>query len=233
MRRLLLVLLAAAVLGPVTAVYAVSALGASSADGKLFAAVGPGNTIELRDTSGQRVTRVLPGTYEIQIDDRSSIHNFHLYGAGGVDVQTEVAFVGVRTITVTLVAGQYTFICDEHPYEMIGQFSAGTSAGTTTTTTTTAPLAGRLVGTVGPGRTITLKKGGVKVRTLRRGVYSITVRDRSKFHNFHLKGLGVNKATGVPFVGTRTWRVLLRPGRVYRYFCDPHSGTMRGSFRVT
>jgi plastocyanin len=235
MRRLVLVLLAAAVLGPVTAVYAVSALGASAADGKLVAIVGPGESIELRDASGSRVTRLTPGTYDIEIDDRSAIHNFHLYGPG-VDVSTEIAFVGVRTVTVTIGNGEYTYLCDDHPYTMLARFTAG--AATTTTTTSTTPLAGRLVATVGPGATISLTRGGVKVTALKRGLYSITVRDRSKFHNFHLRGpivAGkpplVNKATGVLFVGNRTWQVRLRPG-LYRYFCDPHRTTMRGSFRV-
>jgi plastocyanin len=236
MRRLVLVLLTAAVLGPVTAVYAVSALGASAADGKLFAVVGPGESIELRDASGARVTAVAPGTYDIEIDDRSAIHNFHLSGPGGVDVSTEVAFVGVRTVTVTLGNGVYTYQCDPHYLTMIGRFTVGATA--TTTTTTTAPLAGRLVATVGPGPTISLRKGGVRVTALRRGLYSITVRDRSRFHNFRLRGPIVantaplvNRATGVAFVGSRIWQVRLRPG-LYRYFCDPHRTTMRGSFRV-
>ncbi|MDQ3822465.1 MAG: hypothetical protein M3321_04400 [Actinomycetota bacterium] len=91
----------------------------------------------------------------------------------------------------------------------------------------TTPLAG----TVGPGFTITLKKSGAKVTTLRRGSYRITVNDRSDFHNFRLRGPGVNKATGVSFVGRRTFTVTLRPGR-YTFVCDPHADDMRGSFRV-
>jgi hypothetical protein len=92
----------------------------------------------------------------------------------------------------------------------------------------TTPLAG----TVGPGFTITLKKSGSKVTTLRRGAYRITVNDRSDFHNFRLRGPGVNRATGVVFVGRRSWTVTLRPGR-YTFLCDPHSLDMRGTFRVT
>lgn len=97
------------------------------------------------------------------------------------------------------------------------------TAGTTAT---------RLTATVGPGFTITLKKGTTKVTRLKPGVYTIVVRDRSNGHNFRLRGPGpVNKATGVAFVGTRTWTVRLRAGR-YTYVCDPHSTSMRGSFRV-
>ena len=89
-----------------------------------------------------------------------------------------------------------------------------------------------LAGTVGPGFTISLKKAGTKVTTLRRGSYTIAVNDRSDFHNFRLRGPGVNRATGVAFVGRKTFAVTLRPGR-YTFVCDPHADSMRGSFRVT
>lgn len=89
----------------------------------------------------------------------------------------------------------------------------------------------KLVATVGPGFTITLTKAGKKVRTLKPGRYTITVRDRSGAHNFRLRGPGLNKATGVAAVGTKTWRVTLRRG-TYRYVCDPHVTSMKGSVRV-
>jgi hypothetical protein len=90
-----------------------------------------------------------------------------------------------------------------------------------------------LVGTVGPQFTISLKKSGTKVRTLRRGSYRITVTDRSDQHNFRLRGPGLNKAiTGIVFVGRKAVTVTLRPGR-YTFICDPHFLDMRGSFRVT
>lgn len=94
-----------------------------------------------------------------------------------------------------------------------------------------ASAATRLVATVGPGFTITLTKAGKRVTTLRPGTYTITVRDRSAVHNFRLRGLGFNRATGIARVGTFTWTVRLRVG-TYRYLCDPHADTMRGSFRV-
>ena len=90
----------------------------------------------------------------------------------------------------------------------------------------------RLVGTVGPGFTITLKKGGAKVTSLKAGKYTLVVRDLSSDHNFHLRGAGVNKATSVEATGTRTWTVTLRRG-TYRFLCDPHPTSMKGSFRVS
>ncbi len=86
--------------------------------------------------------------------------------------------------------------------------------------------------TVGPDETITLTTAtGKRVRTLRAGVYRIVIRDRSDDHNFHLRGRGLNRTTGVDFVGTTTIRVRLRRG-IYRFVCDPHSSFMKGSFRV-
>lgn len=90
----------------------------------------------------------------------------------------------------------------------------------------------RLVATVGPNFNISLTKAGRKVTTLKPGTYTITVRDRSDFHNFHLRGPGrVNKATGIAAVGTKTWTVRFVRG-TYRYICDPHATLMKGSFSV-
>ena len=98
-----------------------------------------------------------------------------------------------------------------------------------------APAFGKatpLAATVGPSFTISVKKAGTRVTTLRRGAYTFVVSDRSDLHNFRLRGPGVNRATGIAFVGRRNWTVTLRPGR-YTFLCDPHSLDMRGSFRVT
>jgi plastocyanin len=91
----------------------------------------------------------------------------------------------------------------------------------------------KLVGTDGPGFTITLKKAGKKVTKIKRGKYAIVVSDKSDIHNFRLKGPGLNKMiTSVGFVGTKTVTVMLKPGK-YTYVCDPHATIMKGSFIVT
>jgi hypothetical protein len=91
-----------------------------------------------------------------------------------------------------------------------------------------------LTGTVGPGFTITLKKAGVKVKSLKRGTYKFVISDKSSIHNFHLKGPnGYSKVlTGISYTGTKTYTITVRPG-IWRYVCDPHSLTMKGSFTVT
>jgi hypothetical protein len=90
-----------------------------------------------------------------------------------------------------------------------------------------------LAGTVGPGFTISLKKGGQRITTpLRRGTYTIAVNDRSDFHNFRVRGAGVNRRiTTVAFVGRKSVTLRLPAGR-YTFLCDPHPVEMRGTFRV-
>lgn len=94
-----------------------------------------------------------------------------------------------------------------------------------------AAAATKLVATVGPAFNISLTKAGKKVISLKAGAYTITVRDKSNFHNFHLKGPGQNKLTTVAFVGTKTWNVTLKKGK-YTFVCDPHLTVMKGSFIV-
>jgi plastocyanin len=91
----------------------------------------------------------------------------------------------------------------------------------------------KLTGTVGPGFTITLKKLGKKVITVKAGTYSITVFDKSNIHNFHLRGPKVNKQiTTIAFKGVKTVIVKFSKGK-YTFVCDPHFTTMKGSFTVT
>ena len=89
-----------------------------------------------------------------------------------------------------------------------------------------------LTGTVGPGFTITLKKGTAKVTKLKAGSYTIKVSDKSKIHNFHLKGPGVSKTTSVGGTGTSTWKVTLKKGK-YTIVCDPHASFMKSTFVVS
>ena len=91
-----------------------------------------------------------------------------------------------------------------------------------------------LAGTVGPGFTITLAKAGKNVKTLKPGSYTITVKDKSASHNFHIFGPGVAKVvTSVPFVGTKKVTVTLKKG-TYTIQCDPHAQSgMKSTFKVS
>jgi hypothetical protein len=98
----------------------------------------------------------------------------------------------------------------------------------------------RLVGRTGPGFTITLKRAGKDVEWLRRGTYTITIRDTSRSHEFALYRLtnppnrkAWRVLTSFAFVGTKTVTITLRPG-THTYMCRRHGRQgMRGSFVVT
>ena len=89
-----------------------------------------------------------------------------------------------------------------------------------------------LIGTVGPGFTITLTDAkGAKVSALKAGAYSIKVADLSDIHNFHLTGPGVNKDSGLVAKGNSVWNVTLAKGS-YVFVCDPHATMMKGKVAV-
>jgi plastocyanin len=107
-------------------------------------------------------------------------------------------------------------------------------AGLVLAASATSMATPKLKGTVGPGFTISLKKGSAKVKKLKAGKYTFVISDKSSIHNFHLTGPGVNKKTSVGFTGKKTWTVTLKKG-TYKFVCDPHKAqaSMRGSFKVT
>ena len=211
---------------------------AGAAATKLAGTVGPGFTIELRDPQGQPVTHLEPGVVEIEVSDRSEEHDFHLQGPG-VDVTTGVDTTGDSTFAVTLGEGRYTFFCDVHPTRMRGTFDVGNVTAPPPAPpkpppapTPSAAVGSRLALTVGPRARISLKtSAGKPVTLLRPGAYTIVARDRSAAHNARIRGAGAAHATGVGFVGTTTWRVVLRKGTLVVQ-CDRHKATMRATVRV-
>jgi plastocyanin len=92
----------------------------------------------------------------------------------------------------------------------------------------------KLIGTVGPGFSITLTQGGKKVKTLKAGKYTFVINDKASVHSYGLDGPnGWSKDfTSVPFVGTKTFVVTLKKGK-YKYYCTPHESFMFGNFTVT
>ena len=83
-------------------------------------------------------------------------------------------------------------------------------------------------GTVGPGFTISMAKKPTKA-----GKAKLVIADKSSIHNFHLTGAGVNVKTSVSAVGTKTFTVTLKKGTTYRFVCDPHASSMKGSFKIS
>jgi plastocyanin len=74
--------------------------------------VGPGFKIEV-EKGGKDLKTIKAGTYKIKVEDKSSIHNFHLIGPG-LNKKTSVSFKGETTWTIKLKAGRYTYQCDPH-----------------------------------------------------------------------------------------------------------------------
>lgn len=90
-----------------------------------------------------------------------------------------------------------------------------------------------LVGIVGPGFTITLKRNGKLVKTLKAGTYRFVIHDKATIHAFSLDGPKgfARDLTTVPFTGTKTVTLKLRAG-TYKYYCPPHEPSMFGRFAV-
>jgi len=89
---------------------------------RLRGTVGPSFTITLKH-EGEKVKKLNPGTYVLTVNDKASIHDFHLMGPGVNKVVTSVPFTGTKTVTVTLKKGKYTYQCDPHSTAMRGTFT--------------------------------------------------------------------------------------------------------------
>jgi plastocyanin len=87
----------------------------------LDASVGPGFDISLKTADGTDVSTLTAGSYTIEVNDQSDIHNFHLSGPG-VDESTGVSETGTTTWKVMLQAGSYHYQCDPHASQMNGDF---------------------------------------------------------------------------------------------------------------
>jgi plastocyanin len=78
----------------------------------LVGEVGPGYTIEVKN-NGKDLKTIKAGTYRIKVEDKATIHNFHLIGPG-LNKKTGVSFKGETTWTIKLKPGRYTYQCDPH-----------------------------------------------------------------------------------------------------------------------
>ena len=203
---------------------------------KLVGTVGPEFTITLQDAQGNRVTKLDPGAYQIEVTDRSDFHNFHLQGPG-VNETTQVEFTGAVTWNVTFTDGTYTFLCDVHPTSMRGAFTVGNPPTPPANPPAVKPVtsASKLLLTSGPGFTITLKTaGGKTVKSMKAGTYTVVVRDRGRIHDAHVIAPGYNRRTSpLTYTGTQTWKVKLGRAGTFRFLCDPHAANgMKGSAKI-
>jgi hypothetical protein len=164
------------------------------------------------------------GTYTLLVHDHSAIHNFDLFGPD-VTAQTGVDTVGDQTFTITITDGTYNYVCDAHPTQMKGSFTAGN----VTTPPPPVPVkpVTRLTASIGAGAKATLKPSS----GLSAGKFSLKVSDRTAADGFRLAGPGVAKATGVKFKGTATWSGTLKRGK-YSYG-SVRNAKLRRSFTVS
>ena len=90
-----------------------------------------------------------------------------------------------------------------------------------------------LVGTDGPGYTITLTMNGKAVKTIKAGTYKVVIHDKASAHGFSLDGPhGFAKdISPVPFTGTKTVTLKLKAGS-YKFYCPAHEPTMFGRFKA-
>jgi hypothetical protein len=79
--------------------------------GKITGSVGPGMTISVSRH------KVAHGTYTFTVTDKSTMHNWHIFGPG-VNRKTPIAKKVTKTFTVQLVKGTYKIHCDAHPTTM-------------------------------------------------------------------------------------------------------------------
>jgi len=206
---------------------------------KLHGRVGPGFTISLTTDAGARVTHLDPGAYEIEVEDESEEHNFHLRGPG-VDRATDIGGEGKELWTVTFRDGTYRFQCDPHQGTMNGSFTVGNVPAPAPSPEPKPPAAAvtprtKLVLTSGPVFTITLTTAaGKTVKSMKTGTYRVTVRDRSRIHDAHVIAPGYNRRTSpLTYTGTQTWKVKLARAGTFRFLCDPHALTgMKGSAKI-
>jgi hypothetical protein len=92
---------------------------------KLIGTVRDDFTIDLKHPNGDRVISVPSGTYDFEIHDESTFHNFHLTGPPSIDLKTEVGDVTtvVWEDVVLQPSSTFAFVCDPHFNSMTGSFT--------------------------------------------------------------------------------------------------------------
>lgn len=194
-----------------------SARGADTPTLTAIVGTNDGFDITLNGPDGKKVERLLPGTYTVIVDDRSTIHNFHLASNDDptVDFRTDLAFVGQKSFTVTFKNNnEYAYACEPHWQVMNGKFLVTDAPQPPPPPPPPPPRVRTLKASVSAAGTVRLSASSV-----RRGPYRIVVSDRSQAANFHLRGPGANARTGMRYRGTKPLRVRLSRG-TYRYGSD-------------
>jgi hypothetical protein len=140
----------------------------------------------------------------------------------GVLRQSRIGRLGAVVVTATVVAVAAS---------ACGGGSSGPKAGSTRPVQHPAAL----VGLVGHNDAFSISlsdPSGNAISNLAAGTYSMSIKDESSIHDFHLTGAGVDRTTGVGSTGTTSFSVTFKPGK-YSFVCDPHASSMHGEFTVS
>ena len=88
------------------------------------------SAITITDSNGATLSQISPGTYDVEVRDNSSVHNFRLTGTG-VSRSTTIGFEGtVMWQDLSFQAGStYSYQCDAHADFMNGSFTTSGSGG--------------------------------------------------------------------------------------------------------
>jgi plastocyanin len=146
----------------------------TAVDGTLTGSVGTSSNGNAFSISLSEST-VPAGTYEFDITDYATIHNFDLLDPDNVSVdKTTISGTGSVVWMVTLSPGVYTYHCDAHPTMLKGTLtvtggttSTSTTTGTSTTSTstsTTTPTTTTAPTTTTTTTTATTSRSPLKVR---------------------------------------------------------------------
>ena len=120
-------LIALAALAALALIVAGTAFSRSTSTPTLKGIVGPGYTIHLTK-GGKRVKSLKAGKYKFVISDKSSIHNFTVEREHPTKPKIEkhltaTAFMGKKTVVMTLKPGSWSFYCSNHEAQMHGDFT--------------------------------------------------------------------------------------------------------------
>src|SRR5215204_1402856 len=124
---------------------------------KLVGSVDELARISLNNQDGTPVTTLAPATYDVEVADSTTFHNFHLTGPGA-DRATGVGATGTETWTLALPEGTYDYVCDLHAY-MHGTFTVGAAQPAASAPATAAPAPAASWAAAGSASTLCATRG--------------------------------------------------------------------------
>jgi plastocyanin len=198
-------------------------------DGTLTGSVGTSSSGNAFSISLSEST-VPAGTYEFDITDYATIHNFDLLDPDNVSVdKTTVAGTGSVVWMVTLSPGVYTYHCDAHPTMLKGTLTV-TGGTTSTSTTTGASTTSTSTSTTTPSTTTaptTTDTGGSPLK-----VRIASVHATRKLVVVTVKANQLTRAAAVLMHKGKRLARTARDGKTLKLRLKPRHSLARGSYVV-